>query len=618
MEDTLPAKPICLSKDEENQKILETKSFEIKIENEEFELFLNVYDSSYIEFKVMQKDTIPTCYFIEKYNLENINKASYTFCKELKEVFQFYCKILQKNKVRLLFSKEKNQIYLNFKNIINFDEEVEANIELKEVKLSKDEIFQELIKEVIELKKGKNNKNELISKETINELKKEMNSEIALLKKSYEEKIQKLENKIMENEKNYEKNINDLKNNYEEKNKNIENANIKIIENEKKIENKINEIKNDYKTKIKEIDDNLKNLMEDYNNRKEQERIEENKKKEEEKIYTLNDNVDLINNFKFENVNNLRNINTISNDLNITHMKSVAVFNLIKNKEILYEVAYPDNNNGYNIIIYNLSLNKLESKINKAHSNSIHKIKHYYYNNIKAHTLLSTSKDASIKLWNISSNPITNILKIDNCFDGDNYSPFCIMFNQEDLFVLGGSRNERKKIWNQNGTLIGYIEKSKLDYGRFIEAAYLDNKTFILLSGSNHSECFNYEENSIKEYKCNGSEVLAINLFKKDKTIYLISGDTNGNLCIFDFNTTNLIKEIKINGGGINSLCSINEKILIVSQSTILKIIDMNNYSVNNEYSGHNNKIFGIEKIKISEKGEYIISYDSTSIKIWK
>ena len=44
----------------------------------------------------------------------------------------------------------------------------------------------------------------------------------------------------------------------------------------------------------------------------------------------------------------------------------------------------------------------------------------------------------------------------------------------------------------------------------------------------------------------------------------------------------------------------------------------MNNYSVNNEYSGHNNEIFGIEKIKISEKGEYIISYDSTSIKIWK
>ena len=150
-----------------------------------------------------------------------------------------------------------------------------------------------------------------------------MNSEINSLKKTYEEKINNLENKIVENEKKYDK--------------------------------VINEIKKDYEKKIKEINDNIKLLLEDYNIKKEKERIEENKKKEEEKIYALNDNVNLINNFKFDNVNNLRNINVISNDLSITHMKSVAVFNLIKNKEKLYEVAYPENKNGYNIIIYNLS-----------------------------------------------------------------------------------------------------------------------------------------------------------------------------------------------------------------------------------------------------------------------
>ena len=408
-----PAKPISTLNNEGSQKLIEAKTFEIKVEKEEFELLLNLYDSSYLEFKVMQKDTIPTCYYIEKYNLESINKASFTFCNNLKEVFQFYCKILQKNKVRLLFSEEKSKICLNFKNIINVDEEVEANIKLNEVILSKDEIFQELIKEVIKLKKGTNNNNELISNETINDLKKEMNSEINSLKKTYEEKINNLENKIVENEKKYDK--------------------------------VINEIKKDYEKKIKEINDNIKLLLEDYNIKKEKERIEENKKKEEEKIYALNDNVNLINNFKFDNVNNLRNINVISNDLSITHMKSVAVFNLIKNKEILYEVAYPENKNGYNIIIYNLSSNKIESTINTAHSNTIHKIKHYYNHFIKAHILLSTSKDQSIKLWNISSNPITNILKIDNCFDGDNYSPFCIMFKQEDFFILGGSRDQKKK-----------------------------------------------------------------------------------------------------------------------------------------------------------------------------
>lgn len=159
-----------------------------------------------------------------------------------------------------------------------------------------------------------------------------------------------------------------------------------------------------------------------------------------------------------------------------------------------------------------------------------------------------------------------------------------------------------------------------MNYGRFIEAAYLDNKIYILLSGQNHSECLNYDDNIIKIYKSknNDCENLIVNLLKKDKIIYLISGDVGGNVNIFDFNSTNLIKEITINGGEISSLCVINEKILIISQDKIIKIIEMDNYSIVNEYSGHNNFIFGIEKIKIPEKGEYIISYDNASIKIWK
>ena len=53
------------------------------------------------------------------------------------------------------------------KNIINFDEEVEAKIELTEIKLSKDEIFQIIINELAYLKKQnttKNNNEELEKK----------------------------------------------------------------------------------------------------------------------------------------------------------------------------------------------------------------------------------------------------------------------------------------------------------------------------------------------------------------------------------------------------------------------------------------------------------------------
>ena len=554
MEDNIIApKPASTTSNDINLKITESETYDLLLEKDEIQLTMSLYDNSYIEFKLVPNNIIASNYYIAKYNLETINKKSYIFCKDLKEVFQFYNKILQKKKIDLLLSKDKSKIYMNFKNIINFDEQVETNLELNEVKLSKEEILQILIKEVFQSKK-----------------------QILLLEK-------------------------------------------KVIENEQKYNAKIKDLKIDYEQKIEEIKKNNNLLLEEYNKRKQKEKEEEERKKEEEKI-ALNDNVNLINNFKFENIDKIKNINVISNDLNITFMKSVTVYTIIKNNESLYEIAYPDNKNGYNIIIYNLLLNKIENKINNAHSNNIHKIKHYFNPSTKNHILLSSSADKSIKLWNISSNPIINILTINNCFDGDNFSPFCLMFKEEDFFIFGGSRDQKKKIWNQNGILIGNIEKSNLNYGRFIETVYIENKAYILLSGQYHSECLYYDDNIIKIYKNNNNslEHNIINLFNKNKNIYLITGCTSGKVNIFDFMTTNFIKEIGLENSNIYSLCSINEKYIIASCNKSLKVIDIDSYSIVKEYSGHNNNIYGMEKIKIPEKGEYLISYDSQGIKIWK
>jgi len=49
-----------------------------------------------------------------------------------------------------------------------------------------------------------------------------------------------------------------------------------------------------------------------------------------------------------------------------------------------------------------------------------------------------------------------------------------------------------------------------------------------------------------------------------------------------------------------------------------LKIIDFDNKSIVKNYSAHKNYIRGMEKIKIPEKGEYIITYNNTDIKLWK
>ena len=193
------------------------------------------------------------------------------------------------------------------------------------------------------------------------------------------------------------------------------------------------------------------------------------------------------------------------------------------------------------------------------------------------------------------------------------------MFNKEDYYILGGS-DKKKKIWDKNGKLIRTIDKSKLNGCIFIETTYIDNKPYILLSGSNHSECYDYNNDTIQIYKSNNKNNthLIVNLFKNNNKIYLISGDNGGNVIIFDFISTNEISSIKV-GGWIFSLCSINEKyILVGNNNKELKVIDFDNKSIIKNYKVHNKDVIGIEKIKTHMKKEYIIAYDVNEIKLWE
>jgi hypothetical protein len=127
------AKPALLTPtlEENEKKIIESKSYNLKLEQNEYELTMTITQDNYIQYKLIQKNTIALSYYFFEYDLSTINKLLYVFFKEIKEIFNFYDKILNKNKVRLVLSKEKSKIYLNFKNIINLDEEVETNLELK-------------------------------------------------------------------------------------------------------------------------------------------------------------------------------------------------------------------------------------------------------------------------------------------------------------------------------------------------------------------------------------------------------------------------------------------------------------------------------------------------------
>ncbi len=318
--------------------------------------------------------------------------------------------------------------------------------------------------------------------------------------------------------------------------------------------------------------------------------------------------------------------------------KSLAVYSIIRNNKRFYELAYVRrgqyyNNNGtqyyYNIVIYNILLNKITNKIYQAHYDQINNIKHYYYSSANKHFLLSSGQK-SIKLWNISSKAITKELSIDNVYnDYYRYKDYptyycncsCLLFNNENYFIFSGYTNKIKTaIFNKEGNQIETIKDSNLEYVNFIETAYIENNPYVLLSGQNHTESYDYNSSILKTYKSKGNESSSCisNLFKKNKIIYLITGQSDGRVVIFNFETTEEIYSIKIGNRNIYGLCSLNEKYFLVGDDKEIKVIDFDNKSTFKKYKDISSEILGIEKIKIPEKGELIITYTNEKIALWK
>ena len=308
---------------EENLEI----SHNISILDEEYELSTKI-NGTLLEFKVKQENIIDEYNYKAKFQLEAINKLLLTSFEKIKEVFDFFDNLLKEKKVNLIQSKDKTIIKLNFKNTT---QNIETNIELNKYKLSKDEMNLMFIKEINSLKKKLNSKNE----------------------KSFDKQIE-------ETVKEYQKILNDK---IIEKDKEIKDLKKEINQLKQEQEKKLNEIKKIFERKNFTNENILNPII-----------VKEKEKKEIIKYDKVNDNVNLINDFTNINFENMKN-KTIANNLNIKWLKSVAVYKIIRNNEISYEIAYPENENGYNIIIYNL-IKKTTNTISNAHKNSIQRIKH--------------------------------------------------------------------------------------------------------------------------------------------------------------------------------------------------------------------------------------------------
>ena len=560
---------------------LESTNSNILLQEEEYQTELILYSNDTIEFKIKSSNPTASCYYTEKYNLEQIKEKASLYFKEMKKVYDYYKRKFERKYINLLLSEDKNIMYINYKTTM-YDDEIEIKLDLKKCVLKSNDIVDVLAKEVEGLKK----------------------------------------------------------------------ANVELKKNNEDILKQFNEIKNNYDLLMEEYNKTKKKEKEEEQRKIDEEKKEEQRQKDEENFSAMNDNLNLNNNFEFKNFENLQFIEAIP--VEEMRPKTVAVYSIIKNNKRLYQMAYPKYKFYYSggdycykyensdIIIYNLTSNKIDNRIYEAHNGIINNIKHYYDSFTKCHFLLSisyiNSRNSEFKIWKISpSNHIEEYSKIntnENSYNNNYFFNACLLFRDEKFLIYGGYRNQKMNEYNDKGNQQKSIGNSQIDTEiNFIEAAYIkikdEDKKYILLSGKNSSEKlylserFDCDTGEIKTYyhNDNQSNISCMNLFKKGNEIFLINS-TNGNMNIFNFETEEPKKSILIGSNGI--LCSISQKYIIISNKAELKIIDMEKESIVSKssvvahYDGKEEYILGIEKIKIPEKGEYIVTYSKYCIKIWK
>lgn len=524
---------------------IDTKTYILLLENEEYELNMTLFESV-IEFKLIPKKS--DYIYTEKFDLSTINNRKYLFIdtiKDLKTAFEKFYKLLNNKKAKLIKARG-DTIKLNFKiNII--DDEIESNLELKRIKINEEVGYPVLKKKIDEM----------------------------------EEKIKELNTKV------------DI-------------------------------------------------MYEDYLKRKQEEEEKQKKEKlirqEEEKKLKLNDNVNLINDFQTNNID-IKEFYSISYFDQIPN--TIAVYPIIRNDERLYELACVKKGN---IVIYNILLNKKTNVIYLPHIKcGINNLKHYYYSSEKKHFLL-TSNEYEIKLWNINSDIITNELTITaehNMIKNNNNSGYsynnnsnnyvpqyyyffkcsCLLFDKDSYIILGGTDSEIKIF---NGKFLPNLSNKQIVGLHYIEAVYVEDKSYILLTGQN-TQSYDCKDNILNEYKSKNEKdenlvSYCITLFNKNNQIYLITSRSDGRVVIFDFKNAEEKGSISV-GGEIYGLCSLNENYFLAGVNNEIKIIDFEKRSIRNYYDlsfGEYDKIKGLEKIKIPNKGEFIISYSQHIITLWK
>jgi len=463
--------------------------------------------------------------------------------------------------------------------------------------------------------------------------------------------------------------------NLERKNINVFNGNKKLNEsvnkpeNEVKIldkkisylENNLNNIKNNL-IQINEIINNIKNLKEEINilnNKIEEKDNYNNGRKIDDKIIEEINKIENNINMKFEEQ---KNINDKMNDIILFENKRYEYKinyefkkeprnlrfkeNIIKtntyggwNDKFEIFISFKDNKeylvspntNNYKLDIYNLINNKIIYTLT-GHNNIIWTTRYFMNNKNYNEYLISADKDKIVIIWDITNN--YNIkYKINTKYGDDIYSCLLIFpHNINNNYIItstyndsGNDEDSSTKIYSlNNGNFIKYINNTNNNAIFYLLSWYnkRNNKYYIIQFSYKKIMINNLLEEELYSEFSNVSEHDHKSgfIYYIDNNDYLCSSSSNGYINIWDLYNKNIYKVINTNGCYLANIIKWNKKYIIVADynNKSFKIIDIDNDSIYDVNTDHNDKLACIKKINHPKYGESLFTAARDKIiKLW-
>ena len=276
------------------------------------------------------------------------------------------------------------------------------------------------------------------------------------------------------------------------------------------------------------------------------------------------------------------------------------------------------------IEIYDLDKEEHIKTVKNAHKNDIQCCRHFVDTKKKEDLLITSCYDKSLKIWNVEKMD-TALLTIENAHDNGFIFTPCI-FSHEKLnenYIISGADEEGIKIFDFNGKFLE--KKIKMEeYINFLDTYYdkKSNKFYILCGNSKSVKVFNFEDLSLyKMYKQKESsshpQIIVYEDEKNNKT-QLIESDMRGLIHIWDFHTSELLKDIPLKTV-VNGICLWDEQYLITTgKDKLIKIVDIQKNEIIRTLSEYQVETVAVQKINLSKYGECLLSHGKDGIiKLW-